>query len=113
MPKHVEHDLRVFGIKVAGGLIRQNDCGLVDESTGKGDALLLAAGELGRAVFKTLLQSQELDDAIKVSLVAVAVGPCNINGDFDIGARAARRQEIELLEDEANLVLAHVGAIGV
>ena len=30
LAEHTEHGFRVFGIQVAGGFVRQHDCGLVD-----------------------------------------------------------------------------------
>ena len=41
------HDLIAgVGVEVAGGLVGEDDGGLVDEGAGDGDALALAAGEL-------------------------------------------------------------------
>jgi len=37
-------------VKVSGGLVSQNDLGLVDHSPGYGYSLLFAVGELGRIV---------------------------------------------------------------
>ena len=44
--EEVGDDALVGGVEVAGGLVGEDDGGLVDEGAGDADALLLAAGEL-------------------------------------------------------------------
>ena len=56
------HDgVGVFGIEIAGGLVAPDDGGLIDEGAGDGDALALAAGELGGLVLGPVAQLHEVE----------------------------------------------------
>ncbi len=44
-----EHDVLVGFVEIAGGLVGQNQLGLIDQRARDGHALLLAAGKLARA----------------------------------------------------------------
>ena len=45
-------------VEVAGWFVSEQYCGVVDQSAGYGDSLLLAAGELGRLVGQTLSKAE-------------------------------------------------------
>jgi hypothetical protein len=49
------------GVEVAGRLVGQDDLRLVDQGPGDGDALLLAARELGRLVVGSIGQADEAE----------------------------------------------------
>ena len=49
-----------MAVEVAGRLVGQDECGLGDERTGDGDALLLAARELGRLMVDPVAQTEPL-----------------------------------------------------
>src|SRR5438552_3788576 len=61
-------------------------------------------------MIQPLFQPQQFYDAVEVSLVAAAVASRDIDGNLNIRARAQRRQQVEFLEDESDLALAHFGA---
>jgi hypothetical protein len=44
-------------VEIAGGLVSEQEAGVVDEGAGKGDALLLAAGEFAGAMVTAILQA--------------------------------------------------------
>ena len=48
------------GVEVAGGLVGQDDRRGADERAGDGDALALAAGELGRVVVEAVVEADAL-----------------------------------------------------
>ena len=62
------------GVEVAGRLVGEQDGRPGDERAGDGDALLLAAGELGRAVGQAVLQADGLDHGAPPGLVRLAAG---------------------------------------
>ncbi len=77
-----------------------------DEGAGHGDALLLAAGELGRTVRQAVLQADGLDDGAPPGLVRPAAGQRERQDDVLVGRQ--RGQQVEALEDEADLVAAQL-----
>ena len=50
-----------FGVEVAGGFVGEDEFGLVNESAGDGDALLLAAGELVGFVVAAVVEADEVE----------------------------------------------------
>src|SRR5208283_769676 len=51
LPQHVQHDFGVLGVKITGGLVGQQDGGLVYQCASKRDALLFASTQLRRSVY--------------------------------------------------------------
>ena len=83
-----------------------------DQRPGAGDALLLAAGELGWAGGSSRSpQADGVDDRVEPGLVGLAAGDRQRQQDVLLGGQ--RRQQVELLEDEADLVAAQLGQAGV
>ena len=97
-------------VEVAGRLVGQDQRRLGHERAGDGHALLLAAGELARLVVETLAESDALQrrggERARVALAAAAVVE---QRQLDVLERAGARQEIEALEDEAELLVADGG----
>ena len=56
--EHLEDDLRVFGVQVAGRFVGQQNRGLVDDGPCQRHPLLLASGELGGLVGQLVFQTQ-------------------------------------------------------
>ena len=109
--EHIKDDFGIFCVEIAGGLIGEKNFGLVDDGTGDGDALLLAAGHFRGAVMEAALESEELGDYIEaVRIEAVAM---NILSDGDVASGGERGEKIEALENEADLAAAELGALGV
>ena len=67
-----------------------------------GDPLLLAAGQLARAVIEAVAEADGLDDLAQPLLVGPAVGETHRQRDVLVGGQ--RRHQVEGLEDEADAV---------
>ena len=76
---------------------------------GHGHALLLAPGELVGAVGEALAQAQDRDDGVVPVLVRLAAGQALGQEDVLLGGQGG--QQVEGLEDEAELVAAHGGEL--
>src|SRR5258708_38507715 len=100
----------VFRIQVAGGLVSQDNGRLVDQSSGQGHALLLAARKLGRPMVKTLAKSQQITDASEMLSVALTIARYFLC-DGDIGACIEGRQQVELFEYEPDFPPPHASAL--
>src|SRR5581483_403948 len=98
-------------VEVAGGLVGEDQVGPVDQGPGAGDALLLAAGELGRAVREAVGDAQPTDQVAEP--LPVDLGPGQVGREGDVLGRGQRRNQVEGLEDEADLVPAQFGEAGV
>ena len=94
-------------VEVAGGLVGEDHFGTGDQRPGARDALLLPAGQLRRAVPEPVAQADGVDDRVEPRLVGLAAGDRQRQQDVLLGAE--RRQQVELLEDEADLLAAQLG----
>ena len=93
-------------IQVAGGLVGEQQRGPVHQRAGDRDALLLAAGELARQV---ALAALEADRAQRGARALALLGGRDAAVDerqLDVLERARARDEVEALEDEAELAVA-------
>src|SRR5262245_42390608 len=100
------HDLlRGAGIQVAGRLVGQDQLRVVDERAGDRDALLLSARELARVVVPAVREADDLEAPHRLlapPIGAMAVGRVD-QRQLDVVERGGPREQIERLEDEANL----------
>ena len=117
LAEHLEDGVGVLGVEVAGGFVGEDDGGTVDEGAGDGDALLLAAGELVGAMVEAALDAEHFGEVVEERFVQFPFGGCakggDVVGDFDVAHGRERGQQIEALEDKADLGAAHFGALGV
>ena len=99
------HDLLAGGgVQVAGGLIRQDDGGLHGQHPGDGHPLLLAAGDLAGPVVHTVREAH-LGQGGLHPLPALGGGKVVVEqGHLHIFEGGELRQQVELLEDEADLL---------
>ena len=74
-----------------------------------GNALLLTAGELRRAVRQPVAQAHRVDDAVEPLLVGVAAR--ERHRQRDVLDRGERRDQVERLEHEPDLVPADLGEL--
>src|SRR5882757_2284088 len=88
-------------VQVAGGLVGEDDRRLAGQCPGDGNALLLAAGQLGRAVPQPVGQAHRFDDGVEP--VGVGLGAGEGQRQPDVLQRRQRGHEVERLEDEADL----------
>ena len=97
-------------VQVAGGLVGQQQRGLGDQGAGDGDPLLLTARELVGLVVAAVAQAHALErlpgrgGGIEPAARAVVE-----QGQLDVLLGAGAGQQIESLEDEADVSVADVG----
>src|SRR3954453_6501666 len=95
-------------IEVAGRLVRQKQRRVVDERTRDRNALLLAARELVRVVVKLGRKPYEAKDVRHLATDRLAALADDLERVSDVRVDGAVRQELEVLEDHAD-VAAQVG----
>jgi hypothetical protein len=98
------HDLdRAFGIEIAGRLVGEQHIGIGDDRAGDRDALLLAARKLGRRMVPPLLEPDLVERGHR-RLVPLLLGIAAIEQrQLDILERGGAREQVEALEDEAEI----------
>jgi hypothetical protein len=89
-------------VECSGGLVREDDLRPAGEGAGGGDALLLAAGQLRRPVTEPIREADRLDDRAHPERVGLAAG--DPHGELDVLGCREGREQVERLEDEADLV---------
>src|SRR3954453_22311375 len=109
--QQAEHLLGGVRVQVAGRLVGEQHGRPVHERAGDGDALLLAAGELGRPVRQAVAQPDGLDQLIQPRLVGLAPG--ERQREHDVLQRGQHGDEVEGLEDEAQPVAPQAREAGV
>src|SRR6266700_470026 len=110
--QHFQHGLRISGVQVSRGFVGQDDRGPVDQRTRQRHPLLLAPRHLSRTMIKPSRDAQHLRNAL-VALLVHAVSAGDLAGDLNVALGGKRGQQIEFLEDETDLVLAHLRALPV
>ena len=90
--------------KVARGLVRQDDLGIVDQGSGYAYSLLLAAGKLRWNVMGALLQSHAFKRVERFLLVRHAV---EILRQHNVFQRREIGNQVELLEHKADFLRPH------
>ena len=97
-----------LGIELAGGFVGEDDVGGVDQGAGDGDALFLAAGHLADL---TLGESCDagLVERFHNALVSILLILGEVERDHDVVIGGPVRNEGEVLEDNADLVVADLG----
>ncbi len=101
------HDLGRGGrVEVAGRLVGEEDRRVVDQRAGDGHALALAAGELVGLVVHALAEPDPLQGAAR-PFPALAARHAGVDQrQLDVLQRVGARQQVEGLEDEADLLVA-------
>ena len=100
------HDLVAgLGVEVSGGLVGEDDGRVVDEGTGDGDALSLTAGELVGLVQHAGAEVDVLEGGFGALFALVGGGSVVDQGQLDVVERGGPGQQVEGLEDEADLLV--------
>ncbi len=94
-------------IEVTGRLVGQDDRRVVRERAGDRHALLFAAGELRRVVMPAAREAHIVDE--RAGAIARVGGAGDLHGHEDVLERRQRRQQMEELEDDADLLAAEPG----
>ena len=100
-------------VQIAGRLIRQDDGRFVDERPCDRRTLLLTAGRLVAGSGRHGRQGRQSEERARASVPLhrlEALPPC-IERQLDVVERARARQEVEALEDEADLLVADTSQI--
>ena len=109
LPEEIKDHQRRGRVKVAGGLIRQEDVRIIDQGPADGHPLHLPTGELSWQVISSLFQSHHLQDP--VNLVPASVLVAKKQGQLYILPCCQGRHEMELLKDEADVLPAQLHQI--
>ncbi len=96
-------------IEVAGGLVGEEDAGLVGEGAGDGDALLFAAGELGREVVGAVGQSDVVEELVRAR--GGVWRAAELERDAHVLEGGEGGDELEALEHEADFFAAESCAL--
>ena len=106
------HDLfRGLGVERAGRLVRQQQLRIVDERARDGDALLLAARQLLRAVIEPVAEAHLLEPRPRHRLRRARPRLGVEQGQHHLAQRRRARQQIELLEHEADRAVSERGQL--
>ena len=101
------HDLdRGLRVESAGGLVRQDDVGVVDQGPGDGDALHLTAGELVRLLVDLIAETDFLERLLCPGLPLGRRDIGDGQSEFHVAEDALVRDEIVVLEHETDRVVA-------
>ena len=104
------------GVEVAGGFVGEEEGGLIDEGAGDGDALAFAAGELVGAVFEAGFEAEGGEEGDGFGFGGPGADDGFVEGGADHGGEEGVfedgefGEEVVELEDEAEGVVAEVGA---
>ena len=90
-------------VEVAGRLVAEDEAGPIDERSGDRHALLLAAGELVRAVPGAVGQADEIERSQRRGPAPGAAVPGVVGGEGDVLGGRERRHEVVGLEHEPEL----------
>jgi len=94
---------RAFRSGARCGLIGEQDLGLVDERPRNCDALLLAARERERVVVAPVLEAELLENLKDPGAGFARRRPRDLKCECDVFLDSAARQELEVLENDADL----------
>ena len=95
-------------VQVAGRLVREDDLRVGDQRPGNADALLLAAAHLGGLVVDVLGQAEVLEHLQRRGLALAHADPAIDQGHGHVLQRGHGGEEVELLEDEADVPQAEI-----
>ena len=98
-------------VEVAGRLVGEDHRGLGGERAGHRHALLLAAGQLGRPVSAAVGERHRLEQPLDAPVAVAATGERQGQPDVLLGREDG--DEVEGLEDEADLVAPQPRQVGV
>ena len=107
------HDLdRCSAIEIAGGLVGQEQRWLGHECAGDGDTLLLTARELAWLMVGPFRQTDSRQRPRReCTCIEISAGAIVEQRQLDVFESGSAREEIEALEDEAELLIAQIGKL--
>jgi len=102
LPDKLENRTPGFGVKVAGGLIGQQNLGLHDQGPGQGDPLLLAAGKLAHFVGGAVQHPDPLQEIFRIPGKLGALLPGNKPGQENVFQGIELREQMVKLKNKTN-----------
>jgi hypothetical protein len=111
LAQHAQDLVARLGVEVAGRLVGEHHRRLRDQRARHRHALLLAAGQLGRAVGEPIRETNGVDQAAQPLVVDATAG--DRERQHDVLLSREDRDQVEELEDEAELVAAQLGEVAV
>ena len=104
------HDLFAgFGIEVAGGFVAEDHDGVGDDGAGDGDALLLTAREFVWFMVHAAFETDFFEGLFGEGGPVFGAGVHE--WEFDVLEGGGAREEVVVLEDEADVLVANVGEL--
>ena len=101
--QELEHLVLALAIEIAGGLVGQEQGGFIGQGSGDGNALALADREVHRAVVPALRQADLIDQPLR-ALDTLSTAQSRLEHRYlNVLNRAQSAQDMERLEDEADL----------
>ena len=101
--KEVDDLVAVHAVEIAGRLISEDQVWPVDDAPRDGDALAFAAGQLVRQMRRACGEADGLKRGFGAALALIAVDASAKGGDLDILIRRQGREQVEVLEHDADL----------
>ncbi len=99
LAENVDDDFFVCLVEVAGGLVSENEFGLIDERASDGDTLLFTTGKICGEMLEAITEADPLEGFDGLRFVGDGV---EILGEHDVFQRSEIRHEMKLLEDETD-----------
>ena len=101
----------ILGVEVAGGLVGEDELGACDDGAGDGDSLLLASGELLGEVGGTVGDVHALEDVVNHLFALGCLDLQVYQRQLHVLVDVQFVDEVEALEDEADVAFAVLGAL--
>ncbi len=109
--EQIEHSACRGGIKVSGGFVAEDEFGLAEEGAADADALTLALREPAGFAGEDVGDAGGGGELLGASCVIAIGRATDVAGEEDVLAGGEVFEELELLEDHADLGEAEVGAL--
>jgi hypothetical protein len=98
-------------VEIAGGLIRKDQAGIMNQGTRDGNALLFASGQaIGKGI-SSISEPYGSQKILRTSGCLNATDPVEFQGQHNVLLDGEGREQIEELEYEANLIAAIESAL--
>ena len=107
--QQIHHLSSVLGVQVTGRLIGEDYLRIADNGAGNGYTLLLTAGKLLREVFGTVADVHPLQNILYHAFALTCLHAEVRKGKFHILVDVQFVYQVEALEHESQLALAHTG----
>ena len=104
--------VRTLPIQVAGRFVCQHEGRSIDESAADGNALTFAAGELGRSMRESLGQSNMTQKFLRAGGQVFLNRSMRQGREQDILQHRALREQMMILKDEADVIVAKPRLLG-